>query len=327
MSQAPVQKINTAYFGKIPSRGDFVKNSTHPQLMSSLDHWAARAVEQLGKNPHWKTLYDQITPFRFAFLGSRSKLAIAGYLQPSRDHSGRRFPFLCATSLPVNHSLEFIARSPMAFSRLWATMEQRTKALLQAESPDEALQAIDQLADEVQTEADDGFHAFMDLQTLDGLTQLLQQHGHSINIHDMLLALGSLLTPLLSSTINHTDRGLLLPLPSDPLYLNLTAAFWLNLIASFLSKNDFELAVFIGDFNHQQRLAIGLRGAHPEDLAALISTPELLNKHFISIDTPSWVHNTPSHHAGIAKLSSYLQQPQLSLRTATTTFHEVFTGA
>ena len=36
-----------AYFGKIPSRGDFVKSAHNPQLLQTLDRWIAEAMELL----------------------------------------------------------------------------------------------------------------------------------------------------------------------------------------------------------------------------------------------------------------------------------------
>ena len=37
MSNLQSPLFRTAYFGKIPARGDFVKNTSHPQLMATLD--------------------------------------------------------------------------------------------------------------------------------------------------------------------------------------------------------------------------------------------------------------------------------------------------
>ncbi len=90
MSNPQSPLFRTAYFGKIPSRGDFVKNTSHPQLMATLDAWVADTMEMLAQEPHWKALYDEAEPMPFAILGSRGKLAIAGHLQPSQDLSGRR---------------------------------------------------------------------------------------------------------------------------------------------------------------------------------------------------------------------------------------------
>jgi len=327
MSATSIHTVNTAYFGKIPARGDFVKSGTHPQLMASLDGWVARAMEKLGEDPHWKTLYDGLEPIRFAFLGSRSRLAIAGYLHPSRDQSGRRFPFLCATSLPVADSLDFITRSPMAFSRIWNAMERLTRELVISQDSASALRALDGLAGEVRTEADDGFDAFIDLQTTEGITGMLRQHGHDIDLHDVVLALGALLAPLSASGRSQADRGLLLPLPGDPLYINLTAAFWLSFVTPFLAKANFELATFMLNRDGRRQLAIGLRGAHPTDLSSLMSTPDSLHETFLKLDHPAWAAPLATQDAGKAKLSSYLKQPGLSLRTVHDTFTEVYTGA
>ncbi|MDC6132007.1 type VI secretion system-associated protein TagF, partial [Burkholderia gladioli] len=40
-----------AYFGKIPSRGDFVKSPHNPQLLQTLDRWIAQAMELLADDP------------------------------------------------------------------------------------------------------------------------------------------------------------------------------------------------------------------------------------------------------------------------------------
>ena len=219
MSNLQSPLFRTAYFGKIPARGDFVKNTSHPQLMATLDAWVANTMELLAQEPHWKTLYDEAEPMPFAILGSRGKLAIAGHLQPSRDQSGRRFPFLSATSVEVQRPLEFIARSPMAFSRLWNRMSGAAALLMTDADPAAALQALNELEGEIRTEADDGFDAFVDLQTVERLEAMLRGNGHAARVHDIILALGILLEPVMSSGSSQLDRGLALPLPDDPLSL------------------------------------------------------------------------------------------------------------
>lgn len=81
-----------AYFGKIPSRGDFVKSAHNPQLLQTLDSWIAQAMELLADDPRWKIVYESARPMHFAFIGTRSKLAIAGHMVASHDASNRRFP-------------------------------------------------------------------------------------------------------------------------------------------------------------------------------------------------------------------------------------------
>lgn len=327
MSNPQSPNFRTAYFGKIPSRGDFVKNTSHPQLMSTLDAWMASTMEVLAQDPHWKTLYDEVQPLPFAILGSRGKLAIAGHIQPSRDQSGRRFPFLCATSVEVGRPLDFIARSPMAFSRMWNRMASATHQLMHDPDPSAALQTLNELEGEIRTAADDGFDAFVDLQTIERVEALLRADGHDAHLHDIILALGILLEPVMSSGSSQLDTGLVLPLPDDPLYSNLVASYWMTLIAPFLSRADFEIALFIGRIAGKPRLVVGFRGASPHTLASLLGTPQTLAQHHIVLDEAPWVREHVSASHGLAKLSSYLDQPRLSLRQALETFREVFIGA
>ncbi len=63
-----------------------------------LDQWLSQGLELVSVDPRWKQRYDQVGPCRFAFLGVRSKVALAGHMIPSVDSSGRRFPFVTAGS-------------------------------------------------------------------------------------------------------------------------------------------------------------------------------------------------------------------------------------
>lgn len=327
MTHSTPHTFHTAYFGKIASRGDFVRNNAHPQLIASLDGWLADTMELVAQDPHWKGLYDEAQPLCFAFLGPRSKLAVAGHLRPSRDQAGRRFPFLCATSLEIAQPLAFIGRSPVAFGRVWNRMERAASEAMQARDATAALQALNELDGEIRPAADDGFDAFVELQTLARIEQMLQADGHGVRLHDLILALGILLQPVMSSGSSQLEKGLALPLPDDPLYQNLVAAYWMHLIAPFLARADFELACFLGRVGGKPRLLVGFSGAAPHSLAGLWSAPSALAERYIVLDDAPWVgeHIRASH--GLAKLSSYLDQPRLSLRTAHDTFRDVFIGA
>jgi len=319
-----------AYFGKIPSRGDFVKSAHNPQLLQTLDRWIAQAMELLADDPRWKIVYGDAQPMHFAFLGSQSKLAIAGHMVASHDQSSRRFPFLAATALEVEQPLAFLARSPLAFARLWSRAAQQMQPLLGANEPAGALQALG----ETQVPVDVGgtgnphdgtFNDFVEHQTLEGLERMLLASGHPVRLRGAMLALGSLLRPVMASGSSHLERGLTLPLPTDPFYRSLVAAFWLELIAPFVSKADFELAIFIGTIAQRERLIVGFNGASARTLHSVVD-PQTYSAHNIDIDDPEWVDDHAQSDHGISKLVSYLDQPQLSLRLAIDTFREAFVG-
>jgi type VI secretion system protein ImpM len=319
-----------AYFGKIPSRGDFVKSTNNPQLLQTLDRWIAQAMELLAEDPRWKIVYENARPMNFAFLGSQSKLAIAGHMMASHDVSSRRFPLVAATALEVERPLAFLARSPLAFARLWSRAAAQMRELYECTEPSAALQALGDTQvsiDAGQSNSHDGtFSDFVEHQTLAGLEQMLLASGHPVRLRGAMLALGSLLKPVMQSKSRHLERGLTLPLPNDTFYRSLVAAFWLELVAPFLSQADFEVAVFVGTVAERERLVIGFNGASAKTLHSVID-PQAYATHNIDIDDPEWVDEHAQNEPGISKLVSYLEQPQLSLRIAIDTFREAFIGA
>ena len=57
--------LPVSYFGKLPTRGDFVRTSESHPLMVLLDRWAGHGVELLAQDPGWKQLYDEAQPVSF----------------------------------------------------------------------------------------------------------------------------------------------------------------------------------------------------------------------------------------------------------------------
>jgi type VI secretion system protein ImpM len=257
-------------------------------LLATLDRWIAEAMELLTDDPRWKIVYENAKPMHFAFLGSRSKLAIAGHMVASQDQSSRRFPFLAATALEVEKPLTFLARSPLAFARLWSRVASQMKPLLGVSEPAGALQALGETQVQIEIGGGPGnphdgtFNDFVEHQTLSGLEQMLLASGHPVRLRGAMLA--------------------------------------------FVSQADFELAIFIGTIAERERLIIGFNGASAKTLHSVVD-PQAYAAHNIDIDDPEWIDEHAQNDHGISKLVSYLDQPQLSLRVSIDTFREAFTGA
>lgn len=319
--------VSISYFGKLPSRGDFVKGSGDLALVATLDRWVGQGIELLAQDSGWKLIYDAAPQIAFAFLGSRSRLVIAGHLAPSRDASERRFPFLSAARMEVAQPLAFIARSPLALSRLWSRLERQTAQVLASPDPTEPLR---ELADApLALNANGGayespFQDFLEMQTIGSLEDLLRGAGHAVSLRRLLPALGILLQPVLAAGPARLDKGLALPLPADPLYRPLVATFWMDLIAGFLARSDFELALFVG--GTPPLLAVGFQGAIGRSLQSVLD-PRVGAEQNIRIDDAEWVDDHLDDDYALRKLASYLEQDRLSLRMARTTFRETFLGA
>jgi type VI secretion system protein ImpM len=323
--------VPLAYFGKLPSRGDFVRSANQTGLIQTLDRWLSQGIELMSADPRWKEVYDRGPKVHFAFLAVTSPRAIAGHLTASTDASGRRFPFVVAGTFDVGAvPLEFMARAPMALTRLWARFEQAANSACAATDAAPALGELAQIELELDT-APSAYEAsvrdFVELQSVGSLEAMLRDAGHTIDLRQSVLAIGLLLQPLLTSGGQSLKKGLRLPLPADPLYRPLVATFWLELVTPFLQRGDFEVALFMPRQNAAaaQSLAIGFSGGSAAHLHAVLD-PDAADEAFVDPTPADWVEEHAREDYAVKKLSSYLQQPQLSLRQAMATFREAFLG-
>lgn len=327
MSRLPTAAA-VGYFGKLPSRGDFVKGGDNPALIKVLDDWLAQAMDMMSADARWKLHYDAVAPLHFAFLGPRRRQAIAGHIVASADQSQRRFPFLMMSSIDVADPAALVADAPLVLNRLWNRLEALGAGLTGVADATDALQAAASQVIELDLRAsayDAAFNDFLDLHTVGALDALLAQSGYVGAVRQILLALGMLLQPVMASSSSRLDKSLVLPLPGEPMYRNLVAAFWMHLITPFLARADFELALFITRLDQRPVLVLGFTGASPATLRAIMDPQAGAERH-ISFDQLDWVEQQVDADYAIKKLSTYLAQPTLSLTAARDSLRAAFIG-
>jgi type VI secretion system protein ImpM len=319
---------NIGYFGKVPGRGDFVKGGDSPALIKVLDDWLAQAMDLMSTDARWKLNYDAVAPLHFAFVGPRRRHAIAGHIVASGDQSQRRFPFLMTSSVEVPEPTVFVATAPLVFNRLWNRLATLSSNVVNAGDPTVPLQLAASEAIEIDLRGaayQASFDDFLELQTVGGLDMLLAEAGFRGSARQVLLALGMLLQPVLASSSSRLDKTLLLPLPKDPMYRNLVAAFWMHLITPFLARADFELALFLTNVREQPVLLVGFSGASPQTLHAIMD-PQAARERQIAFEELDWVEEQADSDYGVKKLSTYLSQPSLSLKSALESVSAAFIG-
>jgi type VI secretion system protein ImpM len=333
--------VALVFFGKLPSRGDFVRSTQQAPLTQTLDKWLTQALELMAQDPHWKPAYDQAVPLHFAFLGASNKAALAGHLLASTDASGRRFPFIAAGAFEVDQPLDFMGRSPLVLARLWSRFEQAARLACTATDATQQLADMNRAQVEIDTEPgayDASYRDFLELQTVGGLQQILQSQHPDVDVRRVILALGLLLQPVPTSGSNQLEKGVRLPLPSDPMLQPLVATLWLDLVSRFLSRGDFEVVLFLPQAAREASsgtvamgslasasLAIGFAGGSPASLHAAMDR-RVGDEVFVVLSRPEWVDKIAEQDYGVKKLAGYLEQPQLSLQQARATFREAFLG-
>jgi type VI secretion system protein ImpM len=327
MSRA-LTPANVGYFGKLPSRGDFVKGSTSPGLVKVLDGWLAEAMDLMSANARWKLAYDAVAPLHFAFVAPRQRHAIGGHIVASSDESSRRYPFLMVCAMEVAEPAAFVPKSPLVFTRLWRRLDGLTADVRVAADPTLALQAAAAQPIELDLRAgayDAAFEDFLELQTVAGLDAMLAQTGFRGSARQVLLALGMLLQPVLASGSSRLEKSLVLPLPDDPVYRNLVAAFWMHLVTPFLARADFELALLLTRLEGRHVLVVGFSGASARTLCSIMD-PQAAPDHRIGFEELDWVEDLVDSDYAIKKISAYLAQGDLSLKSALESVGTAFIG-
>jgi type VI secretion system protein ImpM len=96
--------IVPGFFGKLPSRGDFLTRDLSPATIAVWDSWisqsliATRAV--LAED--WPAVWAVAPVWHFALPpGQGGPFALMGLLCPSMDRVGRHFPLVAAAELPA----------------------------------------------------------------------------------------------------------------------------------------------------------------------------------------------------------------------------------
>ena len=325
MSGALAQAL---YFGKLPSRGDFVRSSAGSALIHSIDQWMSQTMELLAEDSRWKIVYDAAAPVHFAILGSQRHAGLVGHMAASQDASGRRFPFVMAASFEVPDPAAFLPYSPQALSPLWGRLDAHVHKALQAE---DFAQVQEQLTTqplelEVRTETlREGYKNFAQLLTLERFEAAVSPAGEPISFRQTVLALGLLLQPVLSQGHAELSKGLMLPLPRDPMQLPHVLTLWVDLITRFFQRTPAETAIFVTSHGAQPVLVMGFHGASPASLRSVIDT-EFCRADNVAVTAAEWVEDWIGSDYGLRKLSNHLRDPSLSLAAAVDMFRETFLG-
>lgn len=100
---APVE-IRAGFFGKLPSRGDFVRNSLPRAVAAPWDRWLQSVLPaaQVRLGGCWADVWHAARAWRFALApGMCGPQPVTGVWLPSVDRVGRTFPLMIAVPAAV----------------------------------------------------------------------------------------------------------------------------------------------------------------------------------------------------------------------------------
>lgn len=125
-----------AIVGKLPHRADFVRvNADHP-AMREFDAMIQQSLHQLAQNPDWEARYQHMPATDFYYTSRDGAWVLLGAMRPSRDESGRRYPFIATAIYPAPEIAAYAHLVPIAhevfFGGLHAQIENAMENAVEA---------------------------------------------------------------------------------------------------------------------------------------------------------------------------------------------------
>lgn len=105
------------FYGKLPSRGDFVSRNLPSSLVLAWDRWLSASVAESRREigAAWLERYLLAPPWRFALSpGVAGPTGWMGVMLTSVDAVGRAFPLVLAAGLPAGTGLGRLSGDPSA---------------------------------------------------------------------------------------------------------------------------------------------------------------------------------------------------------------------
>ena len=319
--QNQVINVEYFYFGKCPARGDFVRSTGQHAMLSILDEWITKALEDYSGCQTGYDSFDLMPGMSFVFCNPKMPIALTGYLSASHDTSKRRFPMVTGCRIQIRQPEHFIAQAPLILDHLWQTACKRNQHLLHLEDSNQLMQVLEQPY-ELKEEASSNYQALLAGQSLCQFASFLGLQSY--NFVQSLIALGLLLQPVISQGAKKLNKILLLPLGPAP-YMHFAATFWLDLIVGFIKRHNIELSIMLWNKTRPQ-LMVGFQGADIAALSGLMQN-NTSSEHWVNIEDAAWVDNYLENDAGLATFEQVLGDSQMSLVDAIRLFKQIFLGA
>jgi type VI secretion system protein ImpM len=287
MIRAP--SVIPSYFGKVPSTDDFISSpgSDH-RLVRRLDRWLAECMARLAEYPGWQAAYDAAGPFDILAATTMSDSVAVASCRPSQDRAGRRFPLLACVRVRSRTPILFAASAPASLAPIWSRLRHDLSQLHSVDDTGPTLRAASTSAVSLPGGADRteaALNDYLATESVASLDALIAATGHDTQVLHVLAALHPLLRAVAAQPDAGIHRGLILPLPADPLRRPRVAAFWMTQVVTYLATRDVEVVALLAT-TPAPRLILSLDGTRGTELTAAVH-PDWVRDAYIDLtDAP-----------------------------------------
>ena len=260
-----VKQHSFGFMGKTPIRPDFVKLNISSRESVGFDHWLQEGFAHLNRGRKTTdTSHLNGTKSLFFISGNADDGGLLGVLQPSKDSSGRFYPF----SSFVHSGLDTYKRHP-AFLFLFASqviehllgVNENIKQAASINEMEQKAQDYNRVADALKQQP----NLTLELDKLRTIPMSVFWQHLGLNDIAKRAILIEELSAVLKSIANRgclrSQFGIRLPMPRFSHESALVAGFWLHLVASMVADHNWQPWFFyqLGDDNQAPSLTIFCR--------------------------------------------------------------------
>jgi type VI secretion system protein ImpM len=225
--------LPAACLGKLPTAGDFVRHRASTPTMRAFDEWVQHGLYQARQRQNgWEAAYDTAPTTRFVFQGRRAPNALLGVLRPSRDRTGRAYPFMVAAEVPTRRlSIRHLAYLPLQAGRFFDAADRVVREATEGDIPyrevPDHVQQID-TAFGVRPTAPRTYKRYLQQHTMGPFLEELFGHFGDSGKYRLFDNLLDVLLPLRGRSAPRLNYGLQFPLGGDDEALTAISCFWLE---------------------------------------------------------------------------------------------------
>ncbi len=248
----PTDTRAAACLGKLPTHGDFVNHRASTPTMRSFDEWVRKGLYQARQrsNGQWEDAYDAAPPIHFLFCGrgQQAPNALLGVLRPSRDRTGRTYPFIVTCEVPKRHlSPRHLAYLPFQADAFYAGADRLVRAATDGDIPyREVADHVEQIdtAFSLQPTPPRPYKRYLQQTTMGPFLEGLFGHFSDSGKYRLVNNLLEAVLPQRDRAHPTLNYGLQFPLGSDDEALTAIACFWLEASLRLLGYPSVEPSFF-----------------------------------------------------------------------------------
>ncbi|WEV49823.1 type VI secretion system-associated protein TagF [Acinetobacter sp. ESL0695] len=307
------------YYGKNPSRGDFIKSKGQNALTQTIDQWITQALDVCIKSDDFSVRYNNLAPLDFFIANPQGKNFLVANLVASEDSSGRKFPMVLGQFLEVQSPLENMLYAPYAYKQVLLNLLRENISLRKVTNSTELLEHLADLNTQIEVFTAHGHTDFLDEHTVYSFAKLMNMT--MAELAQMMIALGLLLQPVIQHGTGKLNKVLVIPIFNDT-YKYEISAFWVGLINQFIGKQNTD--VLIGVLHQESPvLLFGFQGT---DIRALsdILIQDFSTSRWVALKDTAWIEQYLDQNIGLVRLKQALCDRQMSLRQGIKMFMQIF---